>query len=126
MPQSQWTMWGPERSKAESVSIQEYFTITKDTGKVQNVAFVDPTRSVERYNKEVLGGSASFDEFINKARDREYGTWPTELSAVAVNDYIRGGFAFSGTSPLTGGVVGDGEQASLWSSFVDWVKGIFG
>lgn len=56
------------------------------------VSYNDPSRSVPRYNNEVLGGLATFDDFIANARDQQRGSWDSRYTAPAVNTWIRAGF----------------------------------
>lgn len=60
--------------------------------------WIDPDRTVGSYNG-VLGNTPTFEDFIEKARNRPVGTWPKEYSASSVNSYIRAGFVEAGNSP---------------------------
>ncbi len=51
----------------------------------------DPGRTLGRYN-QTLGGSNSFDAFMDVVLNREVGYWDNRYSASAINNYIRDGF----------------------------------
>ncbi|MCR6651015.1 MAG: hypothetical protein NVV73_05695 [Cellvibrionaceae bacterium] len=55
-------------------------------------AYVGAGRTLGSYNAS-LGGSNSFDEFMNKALNRQVGTWDVRYTASEINKYIRAGFA---------------------------------
>jgi len=57
-----------------------------------DVSYSDPTRSIARYNSEVLSGTESFDEFMSSVRDQRRGNWDNRLRASDVNGWIRTGF----------------------------------
>ena len=62
------------------------------TASVQEVAFVDPDRSVATYNA-MLGGSESLEAFMLEARQQSRADWRNEYTATNVSQYIRMGFA---------------------------------
>jgi len=84
-----------------------YFSITKVTPglDVNNIEFnwvfnnnpenpngyVDPGRTLADYN-ESIGGSDSFDAFMNAAKKRPLQTWDPAYTAVEINRYIRAGY----------------------------------
>ena len=55
------------------------------------VTFVDPNRTLESYLQE-YGHGNDFQDFIDAVRARPRGVWKPELSAAAINAYIRAGF----------------------------------
>lgn len=59
--------------------------------------WLDPDRNVGSYYAS-LGNDTSFAAFIEAARNREVKTWPYELTAYAVNEYIREGFSIPGNT----------------------------
>ena len=59
--------------------------------------WVDPSRTVESYNAS-LGNPATFEDFIERARNRPVHTWPEEYSASNVINYIRDGFTVAGNN----------------------------
>lgn len=62
--------------------------------------WLNPNRTVGTYNA-TRGEEGSFEAFIEAARNRPVGTWPYDLSAYAVNEYIREGFSVPGnTAPV--------------------------
>ncbi len=54
-------------------------------------ALPDPTRGIESYNAS-LGGPPSLDAFMAAARLQSRANWRPELTAHAVNEYVRAGF----------------------------------
>ncbi len=56
-----------------------------------NPAWLDPKRSAASYMSSI-GETATFQAFINKARNRNVGEWDTKYIAPTINDYIRAGF----------------------------------
>ena len=91
----------------ERLTIGATFSITKITPEVNvnNIEFnwafnnnpenpngyVDPGRTLADYN-ESIGGSDSFDAFMNAAKERPLQTWDPAYTAVEINRYIRAGF----------------------------------
>lgn len=53
--------------------------------------YPDPDRTLADYNAH-LGGSRSFEAFINVVTNRPLQTWDPKYTAYAINDYIRAGF----------------------------------
>lgn len=53
--------------------------------------YVDPNRTVETYNA-FIGGEPSLSAFLDGARKQSKSNWHPELTAHAVNEYIRAGF----------------------------------
>jgi len=54
-------------------------------------SFNEPSRTVESYAR-TLGLASSLEAFLDAAREQERSTWRADLTAPAVNDYIRAGF----------------------------------
>lgn len=51
-----------------------------------------PSRSIETYDSVVLGGPGTVADFLNQGGSRSLGSWPLNLTANGVNNYIRQGF----------------------------------
>ena len=78
------------------------------------VNWVDPNRSVATYNA-TLGGTSTFDAFIDEVRQQSKDNWRTEYTSQAVNDYIRAGFQIADNGPPVAGsdavtIVEDSQQ----------------
>ena len=58
-------------------------------------SFPDPSRSVARYNNEVLGGAATLQAFLDRHRTRGRSVWNSNESANAVNNWIRAGYSMA-------------------------------
>lgn len=54
--------------------------------------FPAPTRSVASYDSSVLGGPGTLADFVAQEKARGVGSWPTNLVAQSVNNYVRAGF----------------------------------
>jgi hypothetical protein len=61
----------------------------------------DPDRDVETYNRS-LGGAATTDAFLAAARQQSRQNWRPQLTADAVNDYVRDGFTVDSAVPTAG------------------------
>jgi len=59
---------------------------------VQKLGYSEPNRSVESY-AGTLGFAATLDAFIVEAKQQSKQSWRPELTAAAVNSYVRAGFA---------------------------------
>ncbi len=57
-------------------------------------SFPDSTRSVAKYNR-VRGGEESVAGFLAEARKQSRGSWKTEYTAFAANQWIRAGFGLN-------------------------------
>lgn len=55
--------------------------------------FTDSTRSVEKYDLEVLGGEGTLEGFIAKAKTLSRFDWNSVYTANGINEYLRTGFA---------------------------------
>ncbi|MCR6652544.1 MAG: DUF5011 domain-containing protein [Cellvibrionaceae bacterium] len=62
-----------------------------DSDGVGSLLYKGADRTLGSYNAS-LGGSNSFDEFMNKALNRQVGTWDVRYTASEINKYIRAGF----------------------------------
>lgn len=60
--------------------------------------YMDPGRTVSTYAASI-GLEPGFDSFMKQVLNRPVGEWPKELTAQAINEYFRAGFAPPGTSP---------------------------
>jgi hypothetical protein len=64
-----------------------------DTGaQVQQLSYVDPNRTIESYASS-LGLAMTLEAFIAEAKLQSKQSWRPELTASAVNAYVRAGFA---------------------------------
>jgi hypothetical protein len=55
--------------------------------------FFDPSRDIASYARSIGLSDASLEGFLAAAREQRRGHWDRQLTAEAVNDYIRAGFA---------------------------------
>ena len=67
------------------------------SNQINQTGYLDPSRSVESYNAS-LGHSADLNAFLAEARLQSKDNWNPQLTADAVNNYIREGFGV-GSSP---------------------------
>ncbi len=75
-----------------SATADEWEDATGETGRIdEQVDFLDPDRSIESYASS-LGLAASYDAYINSALGQSRFNWNADLTAEAVNSYIRQGF----------------------------------
>ena len=73
-------------------SLAQWQSQTADTNSLaMQVAFRDPTRSVEAYNA-VLGGTNTYDAFMAKCRAQSKETWDTNYAPQTVIAWLREGF----------------------------------
>ena len=68
-------------------------TITSNN-QINQAGYLDPSRTVESYNAS-LGHSADLNAFLAEARLQSKDNWNPQLTADAVNNYIREGFGAS-------------------------------
>ena len=61
----------------------------------EDITFVDATRTVATYNA-TLGGAATLEAFIEECLKQSKDNWRTEYTALAVNWYLRTGYAEEG------------------------------
>ena len=79
-------------SLGSSVSMTEWLATTGETAAtVEQVTFVDPDRTIETY-AESIGLQPTYEAFITEAIGQSKYNWRPELTAEAVNAYIRAGF----------------------------------
>jgi hypothetical protein len=57
----------------------------------------DPSRTIETYDRDILGGPGTLDHFLSLARQQSKDHWNPALTAHAVNNYIRAGFGIQPT-----------------------------
>lgn len=75
-----------------AVSATEWVTATGETGmSMERIDFVDPDRTIETYAAS-LGFAATYEAFMAEALLQSRLTWRSELTAAAVNAYVRAGF----------------------------------
>lgn len=85
---------GPQGSKA----FADYGSTTANKiykwGRSTNTAgpFPDPTRTIQKYHKEILGGSGNLNDFFNEMRAQSRESYKPEYSATEINKYLRAGF----------------------------------
>ena len=76
-----------------SVDLATWQAQVGDVGSTRELmTYPDPDRSIARYNAEVLGGTESFEAFMEQARLQSKDFWRPEYSATQVNEWIRAGF----------------------------------
>lgn len=59
------------------------------------LSFPDPTRTIERYDSEILGGPGTLADFLTKAKANYKGNWDPRLTARQVNQWIAAGFGLN-------------------------------
>lgn len=74
--------------------------IEPDANRTQR-RYRDPNRTVGTYNRS-LGGGATLESFIADARKQSRQNWRPQLTAAAVNDYMRQGFTVDSSVPTAG------------------------
>ena len=62
------------------------------TSTVGTPSFPDATRSIARYNQEVLGQTLSYEDLLAEAHQQRRGYWRPQFTAVAINAWIQQGF----------------------------------
>jgi hypothetical protein len=72
---------------------QDWCAQTADTPNTVPIEFTDPNRDIATYAASIGLKDATLEGFLNAARQNERGHWDPRLTAPAVNDYIRAGFA---------------------------------
>lgn len=81
---------GPIKSTYES-----WLLASNETGaSIAAIEFSDPNCNLETYYHS-LGNDGSDEDFISAAKEQSKTNWNTQLTASAVNAYIRTGFAVS-------------------------------
>jgi hypothetical protein len=88
-------------------TLASWISLTQETNaQFQKLNYVDPNRTIGSYNA-TLGGEATTEAFLDAARSQS-SAWEANLSAAAVNSYIRAGFAAAAdTGQIQGGVYDD-------------------
>jgi hypothetical protein len=66
---------------------------TADNSSSGSLQFVDPDRDIAKYSASIGLTDATLEGFLTAARQQRRGHWDARLTAAAVNDYIRAGFA---------------------------------
>jgi hypothetical protein len=76
-------------------SMSQWLALINDTtSSATTISYPDAARSVASYHG-TLGGTATYDAFIQQARLQSKDHWRPEYLASAVNNYIRAGFSMS-------------------------------
>jgi hypothetical protein len=85
---------GPQGSKAFSDYGNASANKIYKWGKSSNTSstFPDPNRTIERYHKEVLGGSGLKNDFFNEMRNQSRENYKPGYSATKINDWFQAGF----------------------------------
>lgn len=74
--------------------------IEPDANRTQR-KYRDPARTIGTYNRS-LGGDATLDAFLADARNQSRQSWRPQMTADAVNDYMREGFTVDSSVPTAG------------------------
>lgn len=75
------------------ISLATWLSNVNDTtSQAVQVQMPAPNRDPAAYNQAVLGASTGLNGFLQSARSTRKGTWRTELTAPAVNAWIRAGY----------------------------------
>ncbi|MEY3161232.1 MAG: hypothetical protein RIT25_1223 [Planctomycetota bacterium] len=75
------------------VSLSSWLTSVNDTtSQSVLVQMPAPNRDVTTYNQQVRGSSGGLNGFLQDARTMRKGTWRNELTAPAVNAWVRAGY----------------------------------
>lgn len=78
-----------------TISMDEWITRTGETNmNTTPVSFPDPNRKIEGYMSSI-GGTATYEAFINEAKQQSKYNWRPEYTAAAVNDWVRAGFGMA-------------------------------
>jgi len=83
----------PFQIEKTPLDFQGWRGATGDTSQCGAAAFVDPSRDIAGYAQSIGLKDATLEGFLAAARAQRHGHWDNRLTAQAVNDYIRGGFA---------------------------------
>jgi hypothetical protein len=80
------------RIGTQSMSVASWAALMNDTTSYAGPdLYVDPSRTIASYDRQI-GGAGSLDTFLFEARRQSKASWRAELTASAVNSYIREGF----------------------------------
>jgi hypothetical protein len=75
------------------VSLASWLASVNDTtSQAVQVQMPAPNRDVAAYNQAVLGSNTGLNGFLQSARAMRKGTWRTDLTAPAVNAWVRAGY----------------------------------
>lgn len=86
----------PQAHERLSMKINKAATLDRfDGNEADNPQWVDPGRDVASYMASLgySGDDASFEAFLDAARNRQRQQWDARFTAPAVNEYVRAGFA---------------------------------
>jgi hypothetical protein len=83
----------PFRIGRQYTDLTGWVTQTAEKPSMGPADFVDPSRDIASYAKSISLSDASLEGFLAAARDQQRGRWDPRLTADAVNNYIRAGFA---------------------------------
>lgn len=74
-------------------TLEQWRTASGDnTSSVAPATFRDPTRTLATYHS-TLGRSATFESFMDGAREQRYGSWDPNYAADPILSYLREGYA---------------------------------
>ncbi len=77
----------------QDLNWKQWLSQTQDHSDMAETKFADPSRDIVTYAKSIGLNDASLEGFLAAAREQRRGHWDPRLTADAVNDYIRAGFA---------------------------------
>ena len=83
----------PFRIADRGLDMQAWMAQTGETPDSSKIQFADPSRDIASYAKSIGLADATLEGFLAAAREQRRGHWDGRLTAEAVNDYIRAGFA---------------------------------
>ncbi|MGD0769137.1 MAG: right-handed parallel beta-helix repeat-containing protein [Tepidisphaeraceae bacterium] len=83
----------PFRIADHGMDLQGWIAQTGETPDPSKFQFTDPSRDIASYAKSIGLPDTTLEGFLAAARDQRRGHWDNRLTADAVNDYIRAGFA---------------------------------
>lgn len=112
---SQWF-----RVQGSSMNFADWRDKVEPTARAGQVNYPDPYRSVASYNA-ALGGTASYDAFIQRVLGQGRSNWDPRLNTPAIVDYIRRGFGMGmmGDADLDG-VVAAGDYSRINAAFATY------
>ncbi|MGD0137636.1 MAG: right-handed parallel beta-helix repeat-containing protein [Tepidisphaeraceae bacterium] len=83
----------PFRIADHDLDLRAWMAQTGETPDSSRIQFLDPSRDIASYAKSIGLADATLEGFLAAAREQRRGHWDNRLTAQAVNDYIRAGFA---------------------------------
>ncbi len=83
----------PFRIEQNRMSLEDWCAQTGEKPNAVAPELVDPSRDIVSYAKSIGLADATLEGFLAAARKQQRGHWDHQLTAEAVNDYIRAGFA---------------------------------